>query len=143
MSAASAVPAARTPATTAASSPIAPALPFRRDDEPVFPVGGALLLFGLLAAALWIVWWDRRRGSAKRNGAGAGWASLFEGRAISTTTAQEVKLLSTTRLDGTTRIHVLAWQGRQLLVAVQSGQQPVVLDRLENTTSPGLSGVAS
>jgi hypothetical protein len=120
---------------------MAPALPFRRDDDPAFPVGGALLLFGLMAAALWIVWWDRRRGG-RLGRPGKAWSQLITGRGIANSATQDVSVLSTTRIDATTRVHVLAWQGRQLLIAVQAGQPPVVLDRQDLPAAPP-TGISS
>jgi hypothetical protein len=111
---------------------VAPDLPFRRDDGPLFPVSGAVLLFGLMAVAAWLVWWDRRRG----RGAGGGFPRWRRSGGAGSEGGQAVQLLSTTRIDATTRVHVLAWQGRQLLVAVQAGQPPVVLDRQPAEPTP-------
>jgi hypothetical protein len=129
-------PAASAPASGTFTG-ISPDLPFRRDDSPLFPVSGAVLLFGLIAVAAWLVWWDRRRG----RGAGAGFPRWLRSGSAGSDSGHAVQLLSTTRLDATTRVHVLAWQGRQLLVAVQAGQPPVVLDR-QPAQSEGSAGAA-
>ncbi|MBX3625337.1 MAG: flagellar biosynthetic protein FliO [Rhizobacter sp.] len=127
--------ASATAAASGAEFGTAPALPFRRDDDPIFPVGGAVLLFGLMAVALWIVWWDRRRGG-RLGRSPKSWSRLLTGRTTADSATQHISVLSTTRIDATTRVHVLAWQGRQLLVAVQAGQPPVVLDRQDTPATP-------
>lgn len=125
-------------AASAAEVGSAQPLPFRQDDAPAFPLGGAVLLFGLMAAALYIVWWDRRRGGSKHR-----WPQLLKGRSSTDAGTQDVQVMSSTRIDATTRVHVLAWQGRQLLVAVQAGQPPVVLDRQDGSAGDSAATGAS
>lgn len=112
----------------ASSSAVPLELPFRRDAEDLgFPVGGALLLIGLMVMALWLVWQGKRRAASSQGG--RGWISLFG--AVPSHSAQEVRVVASTRLDVSTRIHVVEWRGRQLLVAVNGSAPPVVLDRFD------------
>jgi len=110
-----------TPAASQASAP----LPFRRDDvsDPGFPVAGAVLLLALIGVAAG-VWWLRHR----RSGA---WLQRLVAPA-----AVEVRVVSSVRLDVNTRLHVVEWKRRQLLVAVQGTGAPVVLDCEEAVSVP-------
>ena len=115
-------------ASASAGTASSPPLVFRRDDDVGFPVAGAVLLFALMAGALALVWYDRRRKSSP----GGGWSRLLAPRLGQDSNAgADARLLSTTRIDAGTRLHVIEWQGRQLLVAVQGQAAPVVLDRIE------------
>ncbi len=99
--------------TTQSSAP----LPFRRDsDDTGFPVAGAVLLL-VLAAATALAWWQRHRR------AGAPFPPLGA-------PAGALRVTASARLDVHTRLHVVEWQGRQLLLAVHGATAPVVLDRI-------------
>lgn len=125
---ATAEPSASGSTERASSSAVPQELPFRRDAEDLgFPVGGAMLLIGLMIMALWLVWQGKRRGVSSQGG--RSWASLFG--VMPSPSAQEVRVVASTRLDASTRIHVVEWHGRQLLVAVNGSAPPVVLDRFD------------
>lgn len=104
---------ARAAAEAATTQPSAP-LPFRRDtNDTGFPVAGAVLLLVLAAATALAWWWRHRRAGAPlpRLGAPAG----------------ALRVTASARLDVHTRLHVVEWQGRQLLLAVNGATAPVVL----------------
>jgi hypothetical protein len=114
---------ARAAAEAAATQASAP-LPFRRDtDDTGFPVAGAVLLL-VLAGATVLTWWRRHRqggGTFPPLGAPAG----------------APRVTASARLDAHTRLHVVEWHGRQLLLAVNGAAAPVVLDRIGPTPEKG------
>jgi len=108
-------------------------LPFKREPaDQGFPVAGAVLLIALMAIALGLVWFEKRRN--RRNGQGTRWGALFGPQAK--TDSNPVRVISSTRLDATTRVYALAWHDRQLLVAVHGNSAPVVLDRIDAPAVP-------
>lgn len=107
-------------ATTQASAP----LPLRRDtDDTGFPVAGAVLLL-VLAAVTVLTWWRRH------HRAGGPFPPLGA-------PADALRVTASTRLDVHTRLHVVEWQGRQLLLAVNGAAAPVVLDRIGPAPAEG------
>ncbi|KQV92864.1 flagellar biosynthetic protein FliO [Rhizobacter sp. Root1221] len=108
------------PVVPQASSP----LPFRTEaTDPGFPVAGAVLLLVLVAVAAG-AWWFRHRRSGP-------WLQR-----LVTPAPAEVRVVSSVRLDVNTRLHVVEWKRRQLLVAVQGAGAPVVLDRDDAPAAP-------
>ncbi len=109
-------------AASQASSP----LMFRREPEaPAFPTAGLVFMLFLMGIAAF-GWWLRKR----RGGAAAGarpW--VFGG--LASNKSPDLKLVSSLRLDAGTRLHVVEWKNRQVLLAVQGTHAPVVLDRIE------------
>jgi len=110
-----------TPVVPQASAP----LQFRRDDvaDPGFPIAGTVLMLALIAVGAGAWWVRHRRGGA--------WLQR-----LVTPAPTEVRVVSSVRLDVNTRLHVIEWQRRQLLVAVQGTAAPVVLDREETAAAP-------
>jgi hypothetical protein len=108
-------------------------LPFKREPADLgFPLGGAVLLVALMAIAVGLVWFEKRRGRGNRKK--SPWGALFGAQAD--TDSEGVRVLSSTRLDAATRVYALAWHDRQLLVAVHANSQPVVLDRINTPAVP-------
>lgn len=106
------------PLVRAASSP----LPFRQggagDD---FPLGGAILVAVLLVIA-GFAWWAR-----KRLPAGNWLAGLGSGRGAASKAM--LRIDASLRVDAQTQLHVVHWNGREVLVATSGSSVPVVLDR--------------
>jgi len=127
--------AAPPPGAFVASASAAP-LPFRRDgDEFSFPLGGALLLLGLLTVALW-AWTTGRRGGPARLPPPFGLRGM---RGLGANAVEEpVRVVGGARLDVGGRVHVVEWRGQQVLVAVNAGSSPVVLAsrRLDEAAAP-------
>lgn len=104
-----------------ASAPLA----FRHDDATGFPIGGALLLALLVLFAL-LSWWLRR------SSARPAWLTALGRDAAEA--AESVQVRTSRRLDAQTRLFVVRWKGRDLLVATGGASGPVVLDRCEAAT---------
>lgn len=133
MSSITPVPVAISVADAASGASELQALPFKREPADLaFPVGGAVLLVALMAVALWLVWFEKRRSPGNRQR--ARWGALFGPQANAD--SDGVRVLSSTRLDASTRVYALAWHDRQLLVAVHGNSQPVVLDRIDAPAIP-------
>lgn len=99
--------------------------------DPGFPTAGLLLMLALLAVAGW-AWWhgSRQRGLDLRSFwrlAGADPAG--PARLGARPGAELPRVLWATRLDPTTRLAVVRWNGHELLVASTAGAAPVVLER--------------
>lgn len=110
-------------AEAATTQPSAP-LPLRRDtDDTGFPLAGAALLL-VLSAATALAWWRRHRQ------AGAPFPPLGA-------PAGALRVTASARLDVHTRLHVVEWHGRQLLLAVHGAAAPVVLDRIGPAPAEG------
>lgn len=125
MSTATSAPAA---AASAVSAELQPPR-FRTDEDVGFPPLGLALLAVLFAVAIGLVIFDKRRRNGRMTPP-AGLARYFAALRLSGTgAAGSVQVLSSTRLDASTRLHVIDWEGRRLLVATQGGHPPVVLDR--------------
>ena len=106
-------------AVVAASAP----LQLRRDDPgDSFPVGGAVLLAVLVIVAGFVAWSRKRLVSPSWS------AALGIGRA-GAAAQSSLKLQASLRLDGQTRLHIVHWNDREVLVATTGSSAPVVLDR--------------
>lgn len=115
-------------AAGSAGLPIASApLAFRQDAPAEFPLGGAILL-ALLGAVALLAWWLRRSSGAPA------WLARI-GRA-ERDLAETVQIRSSLRLDAQTRLFVVRWRGRDLLVAAGGPSAPVVLDRADAAAPP-------
>ena len=127
---ATAANAAMTAASAAASAPVLlQPLPLRRDaDEPGFPVAGAvfLLLLVLTSAAAW--WHRRRQGGLALPG--------LPGMSARSIAICDPRATASLRLDVHTRLHVVEWEGRKLLLAVGGAAAPVVIDRIDPAPQP-------
>jgi hypothetical protein len=102
-------------------------LALRSDDGPTFPYAGAALLLALLAVALWA------RFSKGQSLPGRKWLRL--GGSAAPSGLDAVQVHSTVSLDAHTRVHVITWGQRKLLVAT-SAHAPVVLERDVTGESP-------
>lgn len=112
--------------TTAATTQSVP-LPFRRaDDEPAFPLGGAVFLLALLAIAAWTWWTARRRGFAPLRPAVLGRWRPAPGAARA---GDAIRVVDSARVDGDVRLHVVEWRQRRYLIAFSATGAPVVVDR--------------
>jgi hypothetical protein len=110
-------------AASAATAQPAP-LPFRHEAaEPGFPVAGAVLLAVLAAATVGAWWWRHRRGGIALPG-------------LAGSAAAPLRVTSSVRLDLHTRLHVVEWQGRQLLLAVSGTGTATVVDRIDPPSTP-------
>jgi hypothetical protein len=112
-------------------------LPLRR-DEPPSPLPGGLLLLAVLAVAVAIAWrLRRRRGAAAVAGPQgaqavsaiaepAGWL----GRALGVADPGGARVTSTVRLGARGHLHVVRWQGRELLIGTgQAGAPSLIAER--------------
>ncbi|OWQ46377.1 hypothetical protein CDL60_12895 [Roseateles noduli] len=116
-------------ASAAASAPrLLQPLPLRRDaDEPGFPVAGAVFLLLLVLASV-AAWWHRRRqGGLTLPGLSA---------RLTSTPTSDLRVTAGLRLDVHTRLHVVEWEGRKLLLAVGGTAAPVVIDRIDPAPQP-------
>lgn len=97
--------------------------------EPSFPLAGAaLLIILLLGAAAIIVWARSRRGTS--------WcAPWVMSNGTNTEGTQAPRHLSSLRLDAAHRLHVIAWDNREFLIATGLNVAPVVVA----TAPPGAS----
>lgn len=127
-------PAASAPQATEASGPAATqasaphALVLGSDATDVgFPWAGAGLLAVLVVVAVLARW----RASAGSGSLPAGLQRWLGGRPGLASASPSVTLAveSSMRLDAQTQLHVVAWEGRRLLVATSGHASPVVLDR--------------
>lgn len=91
-----------------------------------FPFGGLLLLLALLAIACWAWWAGARRspGSALR-----GWPWRMHLGGAGARVPDEPVVAAATRLDASTRLYVVRWHDRELLLGLSGNAPPVVLDR--------------
>jgi hypothetical protein len=127
------VPPARTGALDASSarSGFAPALPLRRDadDAVVGPRSAALAAAGVLLLAGWVaVQYRRRQRGVPRKAGGPGWPWL--GHLLPDAQERQLRVVETASLTSHASVHVVAWKGREYLVA--TGPDHVrVLDRRE------------
>lgn len=126
---ATAANAAMTAASAAASAPVLlQPLPLRRDaDEPGFPVAGAVFLLLVLTSAA--AWWHRRR----QGGLALPGLPGMSARSIAIC---DPRATASLRLDVHTRLHVVEWEGRKLLLAVGGAAAPVVIDRIDPAPQP-------
>jgi len=114
----------------AAASSATP-LSFRKDADEGFPLGGAILLIVLMAAAVWAWWYGRVRGGGV---GGLPALTLPWGRPAGA--ARELRIVESLQAAGGTRLMVVEWAGgRRVLVASQGANTPVTLDIV-----PGASG---
>lgn len=103
------------------------------DGPPSIP-GGGLVLLALLALVAIGAWWQRARG--RRLPLSGRFPLYGPDRRRSDTTPVEVE--PARWLEGRTRLYVVRWHGRELLVAAGGVTAPVVLDRLGAAgTEPG------
>ena len=122
-------PASAKPATFAAAGS-AP-LQFRQDGpENIFPVGGAVLLAVLLIVAGFVAWSRKRPLSPV-------WSAALGVARPSPAVQSTLRLQASLRLDGQTRLHVVHWNDREVLVATTGASAPVVLDRAAPVSSSG------
>lgn len=111
-------------ATSASTTQPAP-LPFRQDSQdPGFPTAGAVLLVLLIVAAA-LAWWLRHR---------RGGMALPR---LAVQSSAQLHVSASVRLDLRTRLHVVEWQGRQLLLAVGDTGTPTVVDRIDAPAPTG------
>jgi hypothetical protein len=119
---------------TSASQPSAPALPgsasgiafAQAGDTAAFPLMGTLFLVGLVLLAFLVVGLSQKRSNGAMPHLQAFWSKASR---LSENTPQH---LSTTRIDGMTKLHVIAWQNQQFLLAVTANVAPVVLASAPN-----------
>lgn len=104
---------------------------FRQEGETSgMPAAGVALLVALVAAAVWAVWFGRRRpagADARAVGTRAWlptWGDLRGARRI-----QQVQVLDSTALAGGARLQVVSWEGRRYLLATSAQGVPLLVDR--------------
>jgi hypothetical protein len=124
---------ASAPASSAwAAASAATPLSLRKDADEGFPLGGAVLLIVLMAAAVWAWWYGRIRGG------GAGGLPSFTlpwGRPAGA--ARELRIVESMQAAGGTRLMVVEWAGgRRVLVATQGANAPVTLDVIPGAAGP-------
>lgn len=90
-------------------------------SETFFPAAGAALLILLLIGAAVLVYWARARRNAPWR---APWSAFQPGAGR---TADIPRHLSSLRLDAAHRLHVVAWDNRQFLIATGVNVAPVVV----------------
>lgn len=112
-------------AATAGQSMSSAPLTFRQDDFTGFPLGGAIMLALLVVLAL-LSWWLRRPNARPA------WLSALGRNAGDS--AENLQVRTSHRLDAQTRLFVVRWKGRDLLIAAGGPSGPVVLDRSETST---------
>lgn len=122
-----------TAASATASAPrLLQPLPLRRDaDEPGFPVAGAVFLLLLVLASV-AAWWHRRR----QGGLALPGMSGLPGISARSASTADLRVTAGLRLDVHTRLHVVEWEGRKLLLAVGGTAAPVVIDRIDPAPQP-------
>lgn len=128
-----------------AGRPSAPALPgsasgiafAQAGDTAAFPLMGAFFLVGLVLIAFLLVGLSQKRSTGTTHRLQALWSKASR---LSENAPQH---LSTTRIDGITKLHVIAWQNQQFLLAVSANVAPVVLASAPNPTPSMLDETAT
>ena len=88
--------------------------------ESSFPMAGAVFLIVLMVVAVALIVIARRR-------RGALWRAPWKQLQDNETLARPPQHLSSLRLDATHRLHVIAWNNREFLVATGVSEAPVVI----------------
>lgn len=113
-------------------TPGAAPLTFRKDADEGFPLGGAILLVVLMAAAVWAWWYGRVRGGRldRLPGLPTSWIRPA-------TTEGELRVVQTLQANGGVRLMVVEWAGgRRVLVATNGANTPVTLDVVPAANQP-------
>lgn len=99
-------------------------LALRKDSDDGFPLGGAVLLVVLMAAAVWAWWYGRVKGGrvGRLPGLPASWTRTAGA-------GGELRIVESMNAAGGTRLMVVEWAGgRRVLVAAHGTSAPVTLD---------------
>ena len=117
--------AASAPASSAWTvAPGSTPLAFRKDADDGFPVGGAILLVVLMAAAAWAWWYGRVKGGrvGRLPGLPAAWMRPAAAPG-------ELRIVEAVNTVGGMRLLVVEWaDGRRVLVGANGANAPVTLD---------------
>ena len=114
-------------------SPAASSVPFRKDAGDSFPLGGALMLIVLMAAAVWAWWYGRVKGL--RPGRTPFLPALL---ARATGSGGELRVVEVTQAAGGVRLMIVEWAGgRRVLVGASGTGAPVALDVVAAPASSG------
>ena len=120
-------------------------LPLRRGDSPIWksdgvhPFAALSIVLALAMVCAWFMWYRKRRGAGRRPG-----TSAASGRAgnwmfwrpwVMPGKPGEFRVLQSTRLGPRSSLHVVEWQGQQLLLGCTE-QSITTLDRAQG----GLAG---
>jgi len=129
---ASAAPASVPASTAWTVAPGSTPLALRKDADDGFPLGGAILLLVLMAAAAWAWWHGRVRGRSVGRLAGlpASWLRPASRQG-------DLRIVEALHAAGGTRLMVVEWAGgRRVLVASHGTSAPVTLDVVPASATP-------
>ena len=122
------------PASSAwTSTPGTTPLAFRKEADDGFPLGGAILLVALMAAAAWAWWYGRVKGGrvGRLPGLPASWSRPAAANG-------ELRIVEALNATGGTRLIVVEWAGgRRVLVATHGTNAPVTLDAVPAPVNQG------
>jgi len=109
-------------AAASSAASVASAIPFSTGGQTAtFSFPSATLILGLLLVSLLVVAWSRKRN-------GSGWMEAWTRLKTPATATEAIpRHVSTLRLDGATRLHVIAWDDRQFLIVAAPGIAPSVI----------------